>query len=55
MQSSTDKKASEPSDDEAEQEPREYSSPPCYLHEFEQQPATKPKPASDSEENTECK
>jgi hypothetical protein len=39
-------------DDEDELEPREYSSPPCYLHEFEQPPSEPdaagktPKPAA---------
>lgn len=37
MQSREDNKEPKEPDDEADHEPREYSSPACYLHEFEQQ------------------
>ena len=38
------------SGEEAELERREYSSPACYLHEFEQQDGAKTKPPADPHE-----
>lgn len=38
------------SDEEAELERREYSSPACYLHEFEQQDGAMTKPPADPHE-----
>lgn len=54
MQSPRDKPAPDEADDEAELEQREYSSPPCYLPEFEppanaaDKTRTAPKPTPDA-------
>lgn len=44
MESRKDDKESKESDAEADYEQREYSSPPCYLHEFEKQEAAAGQP-----------
>ena len=61
VESRKDGKAPDGPEDEAELEQREYSSPPCYLHEFDERQANATrkkreaaKPATDSTESPEA-